>query len=247
MAVRTDGATSDGSHISRRAAIAGGAAAAGAVWVAPTVVSRDAAFALGSNPGVNAGTAVQSPGGSNLQIPLPTSGTNTFFLMVFADEGSTPALPSAFTGTGWNTTPIATLNSNGLLLGVYKSNAATVGAPSLTANSGNDEWTARVFGFNIPFNAATIGGNADIKSGSGSVTGIVKASAGASSTTWALIGASVTNATWSASPADYAGAVDTAFGPDVYLSYYSLAGDPPTTTLTGTGGGQQKGVLIGIG
>ena len=135
--------------VDRRKILAASGVAAGALWVAPSVLSFTAAAAASALATVTPGTVVHIPGNNSTTVPLP-SGTFTEYLLIIAE---------VTTGSGNGTLPVLSAGSGFTVVGtdsaspppnfiIYQSAAGT-SAPILTGNDTKGRWTAVVLGFTV--------------------------------------------------------------------------------------------------
>jgi hypothetical protein len=101
---RTGQMSSQSALVGRRRLLAGAGVAAGAIWVAPIVVSVGAAAASSGLASVTTGTVIHIAGNANKAVPLPV-GTFTKYILVVSEvttaTGNLGFLPALNAGSGF--------------------------------------------------------------------------------------------------------------------------------------------------
>jgi hypothetical protein len=247
---RTSRISSEPALVGRRRLLAGAGVAAGAIWVAPMIVSVGAAAASSSLATVTAGDVTHVQGNNPVAVPLPV-GTFTKYILVVSEvttaAGNLGFLPTLAAGSGFTllASNTATPPPN---FAVYTSAAGTA-APTLTGNDTKGRWTAVVLGFT----RGTTVTSTVIASSAASPISVTGATAAVASS-WVFIGsasdgASATN--WVAPSGftkvlDVGGASNTP--PDLFVAEYnSLSLTVPASSAAFGATDTAKAIVIGVG
>ncbi len=242
--------TSGSPRVSRRTLLVGTGVAAGAVWVAPTILTASAAAAASALATVTFGTFQHVQGNNNATVDLPV-GTVTQYILIVAEvttaSGSTGFLPTLNPGSGFTliSSDSAAPAPN---FAVYKSAAGTA-APVLTGNDTKGRWTAVVIGFSVGTTVTASGINATPASPL-----VVTGATAPVASTWVLITSAsdgVGPNNWT-TPGGYTKVLDidgnNQTPPDLFVAKNnSLLVTVPSVSASFAGLDSAKGVLVGVG
>jgi hypothetical protein len=237
-------------HLGRRRLLAAAGVTSGALWIAPSVLTFDAAAAASALATVTAGTATHIQGNNNATVPLPT-GTFTQYLLIVAEvttaTGNAGFLPTLNAGSGFTL-----VDSDSAVpppnFAVWKSNTGTID-PVLTGNDTKGRWTAIVIGFSTG-TTVTAGPLASSTASPITATG---ATAPLNSS-WVFVGSAsdgVGPTNW-VTPGGFTKVVDVDGNsntpPDLFVAEYNVLATTVPATTAGYGAvDTAKAILIGVG